>query len=153
MTKPIPEASRGVAPYLCVRGAAAAIDFYKQAFGAVETMRLRQPDGRVGHAELRIAGGVVSLADEFPDFGVLGPQSLGGSAVTLHFYVDDVDAACARAVAAGAKLAKPVTDEFYGDRVGRLTDPFGHVWSIATHKEDVSSEEMQRRLDRLYGQG
>ncbi len=149
--KPIPDGYRHATPYLCVRGAASALEFYKKAFGATEVMRLAQPDGRVGHAEIRIGESVIMLADEFPEMGVRSPQSLGGSPVTIHFYVDDVDALAKQAVAAGATLQRPVADQFYGDRSGSLVDPFGHVWMIATHKEDVSPEEMQRRAAALYG--
>jgi PhnB protein len=151
--KPIPDGSRRLTPYLCVRDAGRAIEFYTKAFGATESMRIAQPDGKIGHAELRIGEATIMLADEFPDFDVRSPQSLGGSPVTLHLYVEDVDAFARRAVAAGAKLLRPVEDQFYGDRVARLADPFGHVWMVATHQEDVSPEEMQRRARALYGGG
>jgi len=145
-TSAIPEDFRGATPYLCVKGAAKAIDFYKQAFGATEVMRLEDPkDGRMGHAEIRIGGAMLMLADEYPEMNVLSPETLGGSPVTIHLYVDDVDALFSRAAAAGAKVIRPPADQFYGDRAGRLQDPFGHVWVFATHKEDVSPEEMQKR--------
>jgi len=142
---PVPAAYRGVTPYLIVRDAANAIEFYKQAFGATETMRLDGPDGKVGHAELAIGAGAIMISDEHPQMGFTGPETLGGTPVSLMFYVDDVDARVEQAVAAGAKLTRPVRDQFYGDRSGMLTDPFGHVWTIATHIEDVSHEEMLRR--------
>lgn len=149
---PVPAAYRGVTPYLIVRDAAKAIEFYKRAFGAKETMRLDGPDGTVGHAELAIGEGAIMLSDEHPQMGFTGPQTLGGTPVSLMFYVDDVDAQVEQAVAAGAKLTRPVRDQFYGDRSGLLTDPFGHVWTIATHIEDVSHEEMQRRAAEFMKQ-
>ncbi len=136
-------------PYLIVADAAAAIDFYVAVFGAVETMRLMQPDGRVGHAELRIGSAGLMLADEFPEFDNLGPLALGGTAVSLHLVVPDVDATVAAAVEAGATLQRPVADEFYGSRSGTIIDPFGHRWNVQTPIEEVSTEEMQRRLDEL----
>jgi PhnB protein len=114
-------------------------------------MRLAGPDGKIGHAEIKIGAAPIMLADEFPDMGVLSPQSLGGSPVSIHLYVEDVDALASQAVAAGAKVLRPVEDQFYGDRAGKLEDPFGHVWWIATHKEDVSFEEIQKRAAALYG--
>ena len=150
--KPIPDEYRGATPYLCCRDAARAIEFYKQAFGASELMRIAQPDGRIGHAEFRIGEAVVMLADEFPEMGVRSPQTIGGSPVSIHVYVEDVDAIAKRAVAAGAKLVRPVEDQFYGDRNCKLEDPFGHVWMISTHKEDVAPEEMKKRAAKLYGQ-
>ena len=140
-----------LSPYLTVKGAAAAIDFYRAAFGAVEQFRLTGPDGRIGHAELKIAGATVMLSDEWPDFGALSPPSVGGSPVKLHLYVDDCDAVVARAVAAGATLMRPVMDQFYGDRSGMVTDPFGHSWFVATLKEQVTPLEMQRRWDAAMG--
>ena len=136
-------------PYLCVGDAAGAIDFYKNVFGAVETMRLTEPNGKIGHAELMIGGVLIMLADEYPEFGVLSPQTLGGSPVSLHLEVPDVDALAEAAVAAGATVLSPVADQFYGDRSGKIRDPFGHIWMIFTHKQDVSIEEMQRRLDDM----
>jgi PhnB protein len=143
--KPIPDGYHVVTPYLIVKGAAGAIDFYKQIFGATERMRMAGPDGHVGHAELEIGDSCVMLADETPSMGALAPQTIGGSPVRLLIYVEDVDAVVAAATAAGAKLVRPVADQFYGDRAGGFEDPFGHYWHVATHKEDVSPEEMQRR--------
>jgi PhnB protein len=143
--KPIPEGYHSVTPYLIVKGGARAIEFYERAFAARELFRLMQPDGRVGHAELEIGDSRVMLADEHPEIGALSPQSIGGSPVTIHLYVEDVDATVARAVEAGAKITRPVADQFYGDRNGGVTDPFGHVWFVATHKEDVPAEELERR--------
>jgi len=143
--KPIPDGYHAVTPYLIVKGAARAIEFYEVAFGARELFRMPQPDGRVGHAELQIGDSRLMLADEHPEIGARSPQSIGGSPVTIHLYVPDVDATVARAVAAGARLDRPVADQFYGDRNGGLTDPFGHVWFVATHKEDVAPDELERR--------
>jgi PhnB protein len=149
---PVPEGLHGATPYLCCKDAARAIDFYRRAFGATESMRLAEPSGKIGHAEIKIGGAVVMLSDEYPEMSILSPQSLGGTPVGIHIYVDDVDALVEKAVAAGASLARPVADQFYGDRSGVLTDPFGHRWFFATHKEDVSSEEMQKRYDRMMKQ-
>ena len=146
---PVPRAT----PYLCCKDAARAIEFYKKAFGATEAMRLSEPGGRIGHAEIRIGDAPIMLSDEYPEMDVRSPQSLGGSPVLIHLYVDDVDALASRAVAAGAKLLRPVADQFYGDRSGTLTDPFGHRWMIATRKEDVSAAEMQKRYDALMKTG
>jgi PhnB protein len=143
--KPIPDNYHVVTPYLSIRGAANAIEFYKKAFGATERMRMSQPDGRVGHAELQIGDSCVMLADEFPEMDFRGPHSVGGSPVHLHLYVEDVDAVVAQAVGAGAKVVRAVQDQFYGDRSGTITDPYGHVWHVATHKEDLSPEEMRKR--------
>ncbi len=143
--KPIPEGYHSVTPYLIIKGAAEAIEFYKKAFGATELFRMAQPDGRVGHAEIKIGDSPIMLADEFPEMGHKSPTTLGGSPVSLMIYVEDVDAVFASAIAAGAKEDRPVEDKFYGDRGGSLSDPFGHLWHIATHKEDVSPEEMQKR--------
>ena len=142
-----------IIPYLHVMGAARAIEFYQQAFGATEVLRLSEPDGRIGHAEILIGGARIMLADEYPECGILGPQSLGGTSVSLHLTVPDVDAFARQAVAAGAKLAKPIKDEFYGERGGKLEDPFGHVWQVMTRIEEVSPEEMQRRYDALLAGG
>jgi PhnB protein len=136
-------------PYLIVRGAAAAIDFYKAAFGAEERMRLTDPAGRIGHAELGIGGAMVMLADEHPEFGALGPAALGGSPVKLHLAVADADAAAERAVAAGATLLRPVADQFHGNRSGMVVDPFGHSWFLSAETESISAVEMQRRYDAL----
>jgi PhnB protein len=143
--KAIPEGFEGATPYLSIKGAAAAIEFYKKAFGATETMRIAGPDGRVGHAEIKIGKAHLMLADEHPEIGFLSPRTLGGSPVTIHIYVEDVDALAAQAEAAGAKVRRPVADQFYGDRTGSFEDPFGHVWHFATHKEDVPAEEIRRR--------
>jgi PhnB protein len=144
--RPIPEGYEGPTAYLIVDGAAAAIDFYKKAFGAKETGRFPTPDGKIMHADLMIGGGHVMLADASPEMGFRGPEAFGGSPVSLCIYVEDVDRVVARAVAAGAKATRPVADQFYGDRTGGLTDPFGHVWYVMTHVEDVSNEEMQKRM-------
>ena len=143
--KPIPDGYNVLTPYLCIKGAAEAIDFYKKAFGATEVMRMAQPDGRVGHAELQFGDSKVMLADEFPDMDFRSPQAWGGSPVHLHLYVEDVDTVFKRAVSAGAKEVKPVQDQFYGDRLGTVADPYGHVWHVSTHKEDLSPEEIGRR--------
>jgi PhnB protein len=147
--KPIPEGYQAVTPYLIVDGASAAIDYYKKVFGATERMRMPAPGGRVGHAELTVGGSVIMLADEFPDMGFRGPKALGGTPVSVLLYVEKVDDVFKRAVDAGAKPLRPVENQFYGDRMGTLEDPFGHVWSIATHVEDVSPEEMRRRSEEM----
>jgi PhnB protein len=147
--KPIPDKYHSITPYLIVNGAAGAIDFYKQAFGAVELFRMPQPDGRIGHAELKIGDSVIMLADEYPEMQIVGPKTLGNSSVGILLYVDDADAVFAKALSLGASVNKPLMDQFYGDRSGTVVDPFGHKWTIATHKEDVSEEEMQRRLAAL----
>jgi PhnB protein len=143
--KPIPDGYHSVTPYLAIKGAAAAIDFYKKAFGAKEIMRIPQPDGRIGHAEIQIGDSRIMMADESPERSFLSPQSRGGSSVSLRIYTQDCDAMVARALSAGATLTRPLQDQFYGDRSGDVTDPFGHVWHVATHKEDVSPEEMDKR--------
>lgn len=143
--KPVPEGYHSITPYLYIRDAAQALDFYKKAFGAEETMRFAQPDGRVGHAEIRIGDSPIMLADEFPEMGIRSPHSYGGTPVSMLVYVENVDAQFAQALAAGAREIRPVKDQFYGDRSGTLEDPFGHVWTIATHKEDIDMEEMQKR--------
>ncbi|MFN2387045.1 MAG: VOC family protein [Thermoanaerobaculia bacterium] len=142
--RPIPEGYHTITPYLSVDGAAAAIEFYKNAFGAKELFRMAGEGGRVGHAELQIGDSRLMLADEYPEMGFRGPKFRGGTSVMLHLYVDDVDTWFARAVAAGARVSRPVREEFYGDRTGSLEDPFGHSWSLATHIRDVSEEEMQK---------
>ena len=141
--KAIPEDYHSVTPYMVVRDAARAIEFYKQAFGAVEKGVMKGPDGKVMHAELRIGDSIIMLGDEFPEFNALSPLSTGGSGMGLHIYTEDVDTAFDRAVKAGAKVEMPVADMFWGDRYGKLADPFGHKWSIGTHKRDVSKEEME----------
>lgn len=143
--KPIPEGYHSVTPYLIIRGAAKAIEFYKRAFGAREITRMAQPDGKVGHAELQIGDSRIMLADEFPERNIRGPESLGGTPVMIHLYVEDVDAMARQALAAGAKELRPVADQFYGDRSGMFADPFGHQWNISTHKEDLSAEEIRKR--------
>ena len=142
---PIPDGYQAVTPYLIVSGAARALDFYTQVFGATEIMRMPGPNG-IAHAEIRIGDSVVMLADESPDMGYKGPVALGGSPVSLMLYVADVDATFQRAIAAGAVQQRPVRDQFYGDRSGTLEDPFGHVWTVATHIEDVAPDEIDRRL-------
>jgi PhnB protein len=150
--KPIPEGQGGPVPYLCVNDAAATIDFYKKVFNATELMRMHMPDGRVAHAEVNIGGARLMLADEFPEMGFKGAKALGGSPVTIHLYVEDVDAVVALATANGATQIGEVQDQFYGDRSGRIEDPAGHLWYLATHKEDVSMEEMKRRSDEMFAQ-
>ena len=145
--KPIPDGYHSVTPYLVVRGAAQAIEFYKKAFGATELMRFPGPNGSVAHAEIKIGDSPIMLADEGPEHK--SPQSVGESPVGLMIYVQDVDKIFSQAVSAGAKSTRAVQDQFYGDRSGNLTDPFGHKWTIATHKEDVSATEMQRRMEAL----
>lgn len=148
---PVPVDHPALSPYLVVIGASKAIDFYRQAFAATEHFRLKDPGGKIGHAELEISGCRVMLAEEHRDFGALSPATVGGTPVSIHLYVVDVDASVARAVAAGATVLRPLSDEFYGDRVALLADPFGHKWFIATRKEDVPPIEMQRRMDAAYG--
>jgi PhnB protein len=148
--KPIPDGYRGVTPYLCIKGAAEAIAFYQRAFGAVELFRLVAPGGKIGHAEIKIGDSPVMLADPCEEENFRSSQSLGGSPVGLHVYVADVDAVFAQAVVAGAKALKPVQDQFYGDRTGTLQDPFGHLWFLATRKEDLTPEEINRRFEALF---
>ena len=143
--KPIPDGYHTVTPYLVLKGAARAIDFYKQAFGATELLRMPRPDGTLGHAEIKIGTSPIMLADEDPAMGARSPESFGGSPVSILLYVEDADALFARAVRAGGKEVRPMADQFYGDRMGGVSDPFGYTWYIATHKEDVSEEEMRRR--------
>lgn len=143
--KSIPQGFRSVTPYLTLGDAARALDFYKRAFGAQEVMRMEGPGGKIGHAEIKIGDSPIMLADEVPQMGYRSPHSIGGSPVSLMLYVQDVDKVVDRAIKAGAKLERPVADQFYGDRNGTIQDPFGHIWTISTHKEDVSPEEMQRR--------
>ena len=144
--KPIPDGHHSITPYLVIKGAAAAIEFYKKAFSATELMRLPQPDGRLGHAEMKMGDSRIMLADEFPEMNIVSPTTLGNSPVSLLLYVDDVDGTVERAVALGAKMKRPVENHFYGDRSGAIEDPFGHQWTIAVHQEDVSPEEMERRM-------
>jgi PhnB protein len=149
--KPIPEGYHSVTPYLCCRDAGAAIDFYKKAFGATELMRMGAPGEKIGHADIQIGDSHLMLADEFPEMGFLSPQTVGGSPVMIHLYVEDADATTARAVAAGAKVVKPVEDQFYGDRGGQLDDPFGHKWYVSTRKEDLSFDEVRERAAKMMG--
>ena len=149
--KPVPDDMHTVTPHLVCAGAADAIEFYKKAFNAVEGGRLPGPDGRLMHALIRIEGSAVMLVDEMPEWGALGPKSLKGSPVTIHLYVADVDAVVARAVAAGAKITMPVADMFWGDRYGKIEDPFGHHWSVATHIRDVTPEEARQAMQKMGG--
>ena len=148
--KAIPDGHRTVTPYLTIRYGAKALDFYKKAFGATETFKLMMPDGRLGHAEIRLGDSMIMLSDEFAEFGGKAPATLGGTPVSIHLYVEDVDAFFKRALAAGAKERKPVMDQFYGDRSGQLEDPFGHLWWVATHKEDVTPAELQKRAQEMF---
>lgn len=145
--KAIPEGYEGATPYLVIKGATNALEFYKKAFGATEIMRMPAPGGKIGHAEIRIGNAIIMLADEFPEMNHKSPQSLGGTPVSILVYVPDVDAFVKRAVAAGAKALSPVETKFYGDRSGGLEDPFGHHWHIATHVEDVPPDEMKKRAE------
>jgi PhnB protein len=149
--RPVPEGYHTVIPYLCIKGAADALEFYKKAFGATEVMRMPQPDGRIGHADIRIGDSHVMLADEFPEMGFKSPRTFGGSPAQLALYVEDVDTFVDRAVKAGAKLTRPIENQFYGDRAGAVEDPYGHTWHIATHVEDVPPDEMQRRAKEKFG--
>ena len=143
--KPIPEGHQAVSPYLIVDGGARALDFYKKAFGATELFRMEAPGGKIGHAEIKIGDSVVMLADESPEQDFLSPKARGGTSVLLHLYVPNVDNFVAKAIAAGAELVRPVTDQFYGDRAGGIKDPFGHSWYVATHKEELSPAEIKKR--------
>jgi PhnB protein len=148
--KPIPEGFQSITPYLSIQGAAEAIEFYKRAFHATELFRLDTPTGEIGHAEIVIGDSRIMLADPCEEGPFLNPKSLGGSTVGLHVYVEDVDALFSNAVTAGATTLRPVQDQFYGDRTGTLIDPFGHVWFLATHKEDLTPEEIHRRAEALF---
>ena len=141
---PVPAGYHSVTAYLSINGAAAAIDYYKKAFGAKEIMRMPGPGGLIGHAEIQIGDSRIMLADEFAAMDFLSPKTRGGTTVTIHVYMKDVDVAVARATAAGAKVVRPVQDQFYGDRTGSLEDPFGHVWHVATHVRDVSMQAMKK---------
>jgi PhnB protein len=145
MVRPIPDGYHSVTPYLILSSASDAIAFYKKALGADEVMRMDDPAGKIHHAEISIGGSRIMLADEHPEIQALSPKTIGGSPVSMHVYVEDVDALMERAVSAGAKLIRPVADQFYGDRVGGIEDPFGYRWFIATHKEDLSMDEIRRR--------
>jgi len=148
--KPIPDGYHSVTPYLICDGAADAIEYYKKAFGATELFRMDH-EGKVGHAELKIGDSPIMLADEYPQMGYRSPKALGGTPVSIMIYVPDVDTVYQQAIDAGATVVKPLQDQFYGDRSGTVTDPFGHVWTVATHKEDVSMEEMNRRMASAHG--
>ena len=147
--KSLPDGMHSVTPHLVCAGAADAIEFYKNAFNATQTMRLPGPDGKLMHAAIRIGDSTVMLIDESPEWGMVGPKTLKGSPVTIHLYVEDVDAVVARAVKFGAKVTMPVADMFWGDRYGVLEDPFGHHWSVAKHIRDVSPEEMQQAMQKM----
>jgi PhnB protein len=149
--KPIPDGYHSITPYLIVDGAARAIEFYKTAFGATELFRFPTPDGRIAHAELRIGDSLFMLADEFPDHDARSPGSVGGTPVSLMLYIEGVDQIVDRALTHGATLKRPIADQFYGDRSGTISDPFGHQWTIATHVEDVPPDEMQRRAAAAQG--
>jgi PhnB protein len=151
--RPIPEGFHTLTPHLICSGAADALTFYTKAFGAVETSRMPGPNGKLMHAQMRVGDSVFMLADDFPDYGSVGPSALKNTPVYLHLYVEDVDAAFARAVEAGAKPIMPVSDMFWGDRYGQLEDPFGHRWSIATHKRDMTPEQMRAEMEQSMGQG
>lgn len=145
--KPIPTGYHTATPYLIINGAAGSLEFYKQAFGATELFRMDAPGGKIGHAEIKIGDSPIMLADEYPDMGYRGPKSIGGTPVSIMLYVDNADFVFNQAVAAGAKVKQPVKDQFYGDRSGTLEDPFGHVWTIATHKEDLTPAEIHKRAE------
>jgi PhnB protein len=149
--KPIPDNYPRVVPYLCVDGAGAAIEFYSSVFGATERMRMPAPGGKIGHAELQLGDSVIMLSDEFPDMGANAPKSVGGTPVTISIYVEDVDEVYRRAIDAGSTALRPVENQFYGDRSGQFEDPFGHRWSVATHIEDVSPDEMAKRMAAMGG--
>jgi PhnB protein len=151
MVRPIPDGYHSVTPYLILSSASDAIAFYKKALGADEVMRMNDPAGKIHHAEISIGGSRIMLADEHPEIQALSPKTIGGSPVSMHVYVEDVDTLVERAVAAGAKLIRPVADQFYGDRVGGIEDPFGYRWFIATHKEDLSMDEIRRRAAAQAG--
>jgi len=150
--KPIPDGYHSLTPYLVIDGAAAAMEYYKKAFGATELFRMEH-GGKIGHAEMKIGNSPLMLADSFAEQGQKDPKTLGGSPVGLMIYVDDVDTIYPQAIAAGGKEVKPLQDQFYGDRSGTLTDPFGHVWTVATHKEDVTPEEIDKRLAAMAAGG
>lgn len=151
--KPIPNGMHTVTPHLVCAGAAEAIEFYKKAFNAEEISRLPGQNGKLMHASIKVGNSTIMLADEFPDYGSLGPNALKGSPVTIHLYVEDADAFVARAVAAGAKVTMPVAEMFWGDRYGQFQDPFGHRWSVGTHVRDVSPDEIQRAMTKMGESG
>jgi uncharacterized glyoxalase superfamily protein PhnB len=150
--RPIPEGYHSLSPHIVVKGGAEAIEFYKKAFGAVELRRSAMPDGKVMHADLKIGDSHLLLVDEMPNMHCFAPKAPGASGCTLHLFVEDVDAVFNRAVSLGAKAAMPVGDQFWGDRYGKLVDPFGHEWSIATHKEDLTPDEVKKRADAMFAQ-
>lgn len=147
----VPDGYHSVIPYLIIDGATAAIDFYKEVFAATEVLRIPAPNDKIGHAELKIGDSHIMLADEHPEINALGPKTIGGAATKIMVYIEDVDAVVDRAVAAGAKLIQPVKDQFYGDRTGGIEDPFGHVWYVATHIEDVPMDELEKRAAAQHG--
>ena len=149
--KAVPDGYNTVTPYLIVKNATQALDFYKRALGAKERLRLEAPGGKIGHAEIEVDGSCVMLADEHPEMGYVGPRTIGGTPVSLHIYVVDVDTRFKQAIAAGGVEKRPVQDQFYGDRSGTFEDPYGHLWHLATHKEDLSQEEINKRAEALYG--
>lgn len=150
---PVPTGQSALVPYLVVKHCAKAIDFYAAAFGATEQFRLVEPSGKIGHAEIRIEGALIMLADEYPDFGAFSPSSIGGCPIKLQLYVRDADASVARAIKAGATLVRQLKDEFYGDRTAMVADPFGYAWQLASRIENVSPAEMQARWDRMIQAG
>jgi len=150
--KPIPDGYHTATSYLIVKDGAAAIDFYKKAFGAEELFRLEMPDGKIGHAEIKIGDSPIMIADEFLEMGAVSPQTMGGSAGSIILYVEDVEARLDQAVAAGATIKRPLADQFYGDRSATIEDPFGHGWTIATHVEDVPFDEINRRFEEMMNQ-
>jgi PhnB protein len=153
MAQPIPDDYPRITPYLYINGAGAAIDFYCSVLGATERMRMAGPDGRVGHAELDLGDSMIMLADENPYIDVRGPRAVGGTPMSLHVYVEDVDGVFERAIQAGAKVLRPIENQFYGDRSGQFEDPFGHRWNVATHVEDVPPEEMEKRVTAAMASG
>lgn len=151
--KPIPDRFHSVTPYLFVDNGAKALEFYQKAFGGEELFRMNDPSGRIGHAEVKIGNSIIMLSDEYPEMDARGPNSLGGTPIGLYVYVQDVDAVFSRAIQAGGRVVKPVADQFYGDRCGALKDPFGHLWTLATHKEDLTREELDKRAQEAMKQG
>ena len=149
MIQPIPAGYHTVTPYLIIKNAAAAIEFYKKAFNAIEMARMPAPNGMIGHAELKIGDSMIMLADEFPEMDAKGPETFGGSPMSIMLYVEEADKIFQQAIDAGAKILRPLENKFYGDRSGQITDPFGYVWSIATHVEDVTPAEMERRMKEM----
>lgn len=151
--RPIPEGYHSITPYLMINGVAEAIEFYQRAFGATQLFKLDAPGGKIGHAEIRLGNSRIMMADDCGgESPFRNPLSTGGSPVGLHFYVEDVDAVFAQAVGAGATVIKPVQDQFYGDRTGALKDPFGHIWFLATHKEELSPDEIKQRAEKMFKQ-